>query len=181
MNLGAVLLNELVDMADARSILDEMDQIIQFMVGESDNLTPTELRDLVHAQGIAGADDLLDDPTYDAFQEALKASSDYGQRILSNFFTGDCFSSEPEVLPVSFRLFGQRFIIDSYIFSNVVYDRIIYEGSKIWRPMPDPLDAMFVLGNDNALSLLKEELVAYVSGKELRSVEKQGSDDEETK
>ncbi|MFQ6674060.1 MAG: DUF3160 domain-containing protein [Fidelibacterota bacterium] len=64
-------------------------------------------------------------------------------------------------MPVSFRLLGQRFIVDSYIFSNVVYDRIIFNNQKIWRPMPDPLDAMFVLGNDDALPLLEEELQTY--------------------
>ena len=56
---------------------------------------------------------------------------------------------------------GQRFIIDSYVFSNVVYDRIVYNGEKVWRPLPDPLDALFVLGNDDALPLLREELDTY--------------------
>jgi hypothetical protein len=170
MNLGAVLLNELVDMAGARSVLNGNDEIITFMVGESDNLTPAELADLVNAQGITGAADLLDDPTYDAFQEALTSSADYGQRILSNFFIMDPYSTEPDALPVSFRLMGQRFIIDSYIFSNVVYDRIIYEDRKIWRPMPDPLDAMFVLGNDDALPLLREELETYKYSSQLAAL-----------
>jgi len=161
MNLGAVMLNELIDMANVRHVLNDMDEIIEFMVGQSDNLTPEELKNLVLAQGIDGADDLLDDSTYDAFQEALNASDDYGQKILSNFFIMNPFSSVPDNLPISFRLSGQRFIIDSYIFSNVVYDRIIYQGKKIWRPMPDPLDAMFVLGNNDALPLLKGELDRY--------------------
>jgi hypothetical protein len=120
MNLGALLVNELVDMAGVRSTLDEMDEIIEFMVGESDNLTPTELADLVVVQGLTGADDLLNDATFDAFQAALKSSPEYGQRILSMLIRGsDALNTEPVALPVSYRLMGQRFIIDSYIFSNV--------------------------------------------------------------
>jgi len=161
MNLGAVMLNELLDMANARPILNDMNHIIDFMVGQSDNLTPQELKNIILAQGIASAENLLEDATYDAFQSALQASDDYGQKILSNFFTMNPYSDVPDNLPVSFRLSGQRFIIDSYILSNVVYDRIVYQGKKIWRPMPDPLDAMFVLGNDDALPLLKEELDRY--------------------
>ncbi|NOX89993.1 MAG: DUF3160 domain-containing protein, partial [Calditrichaeota bacterium] len=65
---------------------------------------------------------------------------------------------------------GQRFIVDSYIFSNVVFDRIVFKGEKIWRPLPDPLDAMFVLGNDDALPLLKEELTNYKYASQLAAL-----------
>ncbi|MCK4305345.1 MAG: DUF3160 domain-containing protein [Candidatus Eisenbacteria sp.] len=161
MVLGAVLLNELVDMAAARSDLDEMDALIELLVGKSDNLTPHELNEIVAGQGLDGAQALLDDPTYDAFQDALKTSGLGNQRILSCFLTMNPFGAEPDELPLSFRLMGQRFIVDSYVFYNVVFPNIIYQGQKIWRPMPDPLDAMFALGNDNALRLLQTELDRY--------------------
>jgi len=170
MNLSAVLLHELVEISGARSLLNKNDEIIRFMIGESDNLTPDEFAGIVNKLSITGAADLLDDARYDAFLEALTESADYGQRILSNFFIMDPYSAEPDKLPVSFRLMGQRFIIDSYIFSNVVYDRIIYEDCKIWRPMPDPLDAMFALGNDDALKLLQEQLDTYKYSSQLTSL-----------
>ena len=68
---------------------------------------------------------------------------------------------KPDVLPVSFLMSGQRFIIDSYVFANVVFDRIIYKGEKIKRMMPDPLDALYSLGNNDALHFLKDELTTY--------------------
>jgi len=98
---------------------------------------------------------------FENFQKALHATPEAGQRILSDFFIMDPFAEKPDPLPVSFRLMGQKFILDSYIFSNVVYDRIIYNGQKVWRPMPDPLDAVFVLGNDDALPLLNGQLEKY--------------------
>ncbi len=161
MSMGAVLLNELMDLSGERGLLEENDRVITFMVGESDNLTPSELAGVITSQNLAGADALLDDAAFDAFQAALRSTPEAGQRILSDFFIMDPFAEKPDPLPVSFRLMGQKFILDSYIFSNVVYDRIIHNGQKVWRPMPDPLDAMFVLGNDDALPLLKEELDRY--------------------
>lgn len=170
MNLGAFMLNELINLTDVRSLLNQNNEIINFMVGESDNLTPQELSDLLNDMGLSSADQLLDDPTYDAFQTELEESNGAEQKILSQFMMMDPFSSEPGKLPVSFRLMGQRFIIDSYIFFNVVFDRIVYEDNKIWRPLPDPLDAMFVLGNDDALPLLKEELELYKYGSQLAAL-----------
>ncbi len=82
-------------------------------------------------------------------------SDDFGQKIMSNFFYVDPDSSDPGKLPVSFKLLGQKFLVDSYVFSEVVFDRIIFEGKKIWRPLPDPLDAMAALGNEDALALLE--------------------------
>ncbi|HNR68289.1 MAG TPA: DUF3160 domain-containing protein [bacterium] len=161
MNISALLLHELLGLADASELLSENDRIITFMVGESDNLTPGEFSDILDSLQLADAAMLYQEDQFDRLQNALSNSSDAGQRILSNFFLMDPFASEPDPLPVSYRLAGQRFIIDSYIFSNVVYDRIIYQGQKIWRPMPDPLDAMFVLGNNAALPLLQKELERY--------------------
>lgn len=63
--------------------------------------------------------------------------------------------------PAAFLLLGQRFIIDSEVFCNVTYDEIVYQETKVWRPMPDPLDAWFVLGNDDAAELLQEQMDTY--------------------
>lgn len=161
MNLGALLLNELIDLAEARRLIDENERIIRFLVGESDNLTPNELSQILREQGIQSPTELIDDTVYDDFQAALLNSQSAGQKILSNFLMMDPYSSEPDTLPVSYRLMGSRFVIDSYIMYNVVFPQIIYQNKKIWRPLPDPLDAMFVLGNDNALPLLESELEEY--------------------
>jgi hypothetical protein len=161
MSIDALLLNELIEFSGKGDLLDENDRIITFMVGTSDNLTPKELSGVVKAQNIDSASALLDSSTFDNFQSALRATPEAGQRILSDFFIMDPYAEKPDLLPVSFRLMGQKFIIDSYIFSNVVFDRIIYNGKKIWRPIPDPLDALFVLGNDDALPLLKDQLDTY--------------------
>ncbi len=170
MNISAVLLNELLNSSQQRHLLDTSDRLITLLVGESDNLTPNELNDIITEQGITSAIDLLDDQTYSSFQTALKNSTRSAQKILSCFMLMDPFNSEPGELPVSFRLCGQRFIIDSYVLFNVVFDRIIYNNQKIWRALPDPLDAMFVLGNNNALPLLTDELNTYKYASQLNAL-----------
>ncbi len=161
MNLGAYLLQKLIDASGIRTTLEENDKIIRFLVGDSDNLTMEEYDGILNVSGINEVTDLLDDERYDVYYEKLITSSEAAQKILSAFLLMDPFSSEPGTLPVSYRVMGQRFIIDSHVFANVVFDRIIHQGEKVWRPMPDPLDAMFVLGNNDALPLLNDELEEY--------------------
>ncbi len=169
MMAGALLMNELLDLAGVRGDLNTIDDIITFMVGESDNLTPTELSQVVAELSVTPIS-IYDETVYDALQNELVSEVVYGQRIMSAFFIVDPFSNRPDELPVSYRLSGQRFIIDSYVLANVVYDRIIYQNQKIWRPMPDPLDAMFVLGNDNALPLLQNALEEYKYASQLEAL-----------
>lgn len=163
MHLASFLLQELLETSGAIDILLENDGLIEFLVGESDNLTPWEYgRIIKNISDLNSADQLLSDDIYDPYYELVSASLEAEQKILSCIlYSPDPFDPEPEKLPVSYRLFGQRFVIDSYIFSNVVYDRIVYQGGKVWRGLPDPLDAMFVLGNNNAGEILQPQLEAY--------------------
>ncbi len=160
MQLGALLLNEVLYGCGKMDNLTRHEEIISFMVGPDDNLNPLELKG-ISEQLLTSNQDLFESANFDTFSELLNASDDYGQKIMSNFFYVDPFSEDPGKLPVSFKLLGQKFLVDSYVFSEVVYDRIIYNGTKIWRPLPDPLDAMAALGNEDALALLENELDQY--------------------
>ncbi len=160
MKLGAVLLNELLHSCGEKDLLDTHEKIIEFLVGPADNMTPDELNGLTTLM-LESPVDLFNEPVYQQFDDTLNASDDYGQKIMSNFFYVDPFSADPGKLPVSFRLMGQKFLIDSYITSEVVYDRIIQNNVKIYRGLPDPLDIMAVMGNEDAMVLLKDELEKY--------------------
>jgi hypothetical protein len=161
MTIDACLLNELITLAGVRDQLNGIDQFLTLLVGESDNLTPSLLLDIVQKYGLQNSGTLMEDAVYEPFCAAVKGNPASGQKILSDFFIMNPCSSTPDTLPVSFRLLGQRFIVDSYILGNVVYDRVIFKGQKILRMMPDPLDAMYVLGNNDALQLLKPQLDQY--------------------
>jgi hypothetical protein len=160
MQLGAILLNELLHSCGKKELLDKHEQIITFLVGPDDNMTPDELKELTDYM-LACPADLFDNSKYEQFRDTLDASDDYGQKIMSNFFFVDPYSSDPGKLPVSFKLLGQKFLIDSYITSEVVYDRIIYNNEKVYRGLPDPLDVMAVLGNEDAMALMEDEMEKY--------------------
>jgi hypothetical protein len=68
----------------------------------------------------------------------------------------DPFTPNSIVPASAFLLFGQRFVIDSYITSSVVYDRV-----KTCRLLPSLLDVLFALGNSASAQLLTEELNQY--------------------
>lgn len=161
MQLGALMVNELLYSCGKKENLDLHEQIISYMVGPDDNLTPDELHGL-SSRLLSSPADLFSSATFAAFTDSLNASDDYGQKIMSNFFYVDPFNDDPGQLPVSYKLLGQKFLIDSYIFSEVVFDRIVVDTFKIWRAMPDPLDAMAVLGNEDAMALLESELLEYL-------------------
>jgi hypothetical protein len=161
MQLGALLLNELLYSCGKTENLELHERIISSMVGPDDNLTPSELKGL-SSRLLASPADLFNAGTFAEFKDSLNSSDDYGQKIMSNFFYVDPYSDEPGQLPVSYKLLGQKFLIDSYIFSEVVFDRIVVNGEKIPRDMPDPLDVMAVLGNEDAIALLKDEFLQYL-------------------
>lgn len=65
-------------------------------------------------------------------------------------------------LRVSFLLLGQRYAVDSYVLSNVVYDRANPDAAVPRRMMPNPLDVAFAaLNNDQAAQMLAAELDMY--------------------
>jgi hypothetical protein len=160
MKLSGILLNELLHTSGKKELLDIHESIIGYLVGPADNLTPDELNGLTSAL-LASPGDLFDSTVYKHFDDTLNSSDDYGQKIMSNFFVVDPFSGDPGKLPVSFLLMGQKFLFDSYVTSEVVFDRIISNGEKVFRGLPDPLDVMAVLGNEDAMSLLTEEMETY--------------------
>lgn len=86
----------------------------------------------------------------------------YGsQQIASHWLSTNPHSSEVTPLPPSFAFLGQRFVVDSHVMANVVYDRIVHKGKKVQRVLPSPLDVAFALGNDHAATHLQAEMAKF--------------------
>lgn len=164
MTMVSAMINSLLYSSNADLELNENDEIIKYFVGESDNLTPYEFKNVLGELSIESIAELNNDSVLKVLQETLVSQEEYGQKILSGIIMTDPFSSEPAPLPISYKLFGQRFVIDSYVLHNVSYDRITYNQKKVMRMMPDPLDVMFCLGNNNAIHLLEAEFEKYPYG-----------------
>lgn len=141
--------------------LKSMDEVIGFMVGRSDNLTVFTLIDLCDklGAGVPAADGVV--KNFDKVKDELKTGKHGDQMIRSQLVISSPGTSIKVPPPSVFQVFGQRFIMDSFVLSQVVYDSIIFKNQKQRRMMPAGLDAMAALGNDEAINLLEPELVKW--------------------
>ena len=154
--IDAVLIRELFDKANVSSTYNLIENVLKFFVGEQDNVTINNLSYLINAVNLNNASDLLDSLKLVTFQDTLKIQSFAYQKILSQLLAENPLEPDSIIPASSFLLFGQRFIIDSYILGNVVYDR-----TKTCRLFPSSLDPMFALGNNAAAQLLQNEITKY--------------------
>jgi len=158
--IDAVLLSEAAQSVNAYAVLEEIDGIIRFFVGESDNVTLPNIRALVQMTHTDSASQLLNIQRFRAFQDTLRHQSYAFQLIMSQLLKRDPFSPDSIVPASSFLLLGQRFVIDSYVTSNVVYDRVPSPPNP-YRGLPSTLDVLFALGNNATAQLLREEIEHY--------------------
>lgn len=127
-----------------------IDDTIGAFVGEHDNMVLPELDALLADLGLSSPAELAKLP--DATIAQAVVDGGYGtQRISSQIMINGMGEG---TLPLSsvFLLFGQRYVLDSHVFSNVVYDRVQH-GTQ-YRMMPDPLDAAFAAFGSNQAGLL---------------------------
>ena len=161
--MAAMILRAVTHDSGGMTGWQQADDLIGLMVGPVDYMDFKALAKLEQDHGWTTASDVagLDKTAQDKLVGVL-ISGQYGaQKIASHFLATNPYSAETTPLPPSFAFLGQRFVVDSHVFSNVVYDRVLFQGKKVQRAMPDPLDALFVLGNDQVLPLLEDELKAY--------------------
>lgn len=168
--IGACLLAELIDIADVEARLDGVDRLLELLVGESDNVRAAHLRGLLADLGMSDPAELLDMQRVKDFQALLATKPFAQQRINSQILYSNPMNPEQLQPPSAFLLLGQRFIIDSYVFGNVVYDKIMHRGTKVRRMLPSAMDALFALGNDAAAQFLQEEFVRYPYASNLASL-----------
>lgn len=141
---------------------------ISTLVGADDSMTLDQVPALQAALGVTGSAGLasLDDAT---IAQAIATGRFGTQQIDSYILMADPHAG---TLPLnsSFLLLGQRFTVDSYVLSNVVYDRVNHPGFPE-RMMPNTLDAAFAaLRNDDALPLLSSDLATYGYAPELATI-----------
>jgi Protein of unknown function (DUF3160) len=155
----AVLLVELLQATDSLKSLRSLDDILAFMIGRSDNLTVFALRDLMKQNKVQTLTDVRGAEALGRLKTALQQGKQGQQMIRSQVVISDPNDPYYKVPPPStFQLFGQRFIIDSFVLSQVVFDSIVFKNKKQERMMPSGLDVMAALGNNQAIPLLADDL-----------------------
>jgi len=163
--LDSYLIYRLVADSGSLPLWKKFNDVIEVMIGKSDSMNMPGMEEFIEEAGIKDFADITGD--FEALSAKIQ-EGDYGKQLIcSQIIATDPYSSEPTPLPRVFLFMGQRFTVDSYVFSNVVYDRIVFKGSKQMRMMPSPLDAWFVLGNQETLPLLEGEIGMWNYGKNL--------------
>jgi hypothetical protein len=138
--------------------LAKVDRAIRFFVGASDTTGPADVAAALERAGIKDLPDLASEAALDRAARELLATRAGAQRIRSQVIDSDPGDTVQTPVPDTFQLFGQRFVIDSFVLSKVVYDAILFKGEKQTRTMPAGLDVMAALGNDEAVALLEPAL-----------------------
>jgi Protein of unknown function (DUF3160) len=157
---AALGLTQLLASGDNQARWQSIDDALDAFVGEPDSMQPPEFPALLASLGAADlpAVAALDDAKIAA---ALVAGNFGGQRIASHvMITGVAQQTLP--LSRTFLLLGQRYVIDSHVFSNVTFDRVHPTPSGRMRMLPDPLDVAFtVFANNQAADLLAPGLDTF--------------------
>ena len=156
--VDAYLLTRLLHDNDAVEDFEVIDRTIQALVGVSDSLNAQAMEQLAAETDIQSAGDLKDEELFDSFTQAAIDSGAGVQQINSMILASNPTEAEGFTpIPPRFFMMGQRFIVDSYVFTNVVFDRV----SNPDRYLPSPLDTWFVLGNRATVPLLEDEISYY--------------------
>lgn len=151
---AASLFTALLSETGADKDLAVLGAVVDLMVGRSDDLGPAELAPVLARLKLAAPDALVGDDAMKRLGAELAALGLGQQRIRSQLVVSPPSDPRKVAPPATFQLFGQRFILDSFVLSKVVYDDILWKGDKVNRRMPTGLDVMAALGNPTAVELL---------------------------
>jgi hypothetical protein len=164
---AAIVLNDLLQRAKQQETWQQFDRLLQHFVGKTDSLNLSQLGQVLTAFGAPKAANITPQ-LLDALHTHIQAGKIGEQHIRGEWFCVDPSDPNKFILPRSFTFMGQRFILDSWVLSKVVYDDIIWDQEKVQRRIPSCLDMSFaVLGNDHVVPLLHQRMKDK-TGKEFR-------------
>jgi hypothetical protein len=155
---GAIVMNDLLVRAKMKERWQQLDRVLLHLIGKSDSLNFSQLGTVLVDAKIHGADQVTPD-TLAAVRTRIQESKIGEQHIRGEWFNVDPNDPRKFVLPRSFCFMGQRFILDSWVLSKIVYDDIIWDEEKIQRRIPSCVDVGFaVLGNDHLVPTLTQRM-----------------------
>ncbi len=129
---------------------DRVYQPTAFYVGASDDLTPTEYYQIWKKFNSPEGDRLARD---ELILDMINEVKTYRKPKINSMFVFEAFDYEN--VTQGFRLMGQRFIPDSYIFQQLVDDKVV------GRYFPNGLDVFSVFGSPRAEYHLQSENDSY--------------------
>lgn len=151
--MAILLLSSFNTSIASETVWDYWDRIYEptvFYVGSADDLTPAEYYQIWQDLGGIGGDGLASESYIEDFITEAKT---YRKPLINSMFVFSGFDHEN--VTQGFRLMGQRFIPDSYIFQQLVADKVPA------RLMPTALDVFSVFGSPRADYYMRNENLTY--------------------
>jgi hypothetical protein len=155
----------------------QVDRALLQLVGKADSLNFSQLGVVLEDAGIADAAKVTPEALAQLRTRILQSKIGE-QHIRGEWFRVNPTDPRPFVLPRSFTFMGQRFILDSWALSKIVYDDILWTAfnpnlgrdvtTKIQRRIPSSADVGFaVFGNDHLVPTLTQRM-KNPAGREFR-------------
>lgn len=156
---AAIALHDLLHRAGKFDRWQQFDRIIQTFVGDSDSMTFAQLDALLNAADVHTPAAIKGQAGLVALQKRISSSKLGAQEIRGHVFEVNPSDPNTYILPRTFCFLGQKFVIDSWVTSKIVYDDVIWKGEKVMRRIPSCLDVSFaVFGNDHVTPFLVERI-----------------------
>jgi hypothetical protein len=157
---AAMVLLDLVRKAGKEEAWRQFDRTIQTFVGRTDSATFDDLGRLAKAAKVDSPASLKTDADLARLAEVIQDGDVGKQDVRGDVFVSPV-GSQKVALPRSFTVLGQKFAVDSWVLSKVVFDDIAWDGQKVLRRVPGGLDVAFAaLGNNHVVP----DIVARIEG-----------------
>jgi len=169
---AAGLLAHVLAESGAERALDDLRAVVDLFVGGGGDFDLAGLRAVMKGERADSLAALTDDAALARVAEALDASGLGRPKIRAQVVKSELADPAHAMAPASVQVLGQRFVIDSFVLSHVVYDDIVFKGVKQLRRMPTGLDVFAVLGSDVAAQLLRPEIELWNYASNLAALRK---------
>jgi len=149
----ALVLRDLAARSGQLPRWQDIDAVIRLFVGPTDSLNLLQIDTFVNATGFSSPTNLTSLQDLQTLQARL-ADTQLGTQLIQGDNYVSAMDGSQLQLPRSFTLLGQRFVPDSWLTSELVFDRIPAQSEKE-RRIPSALDVAFgVLANNAAVPWL---------------------------
>jgi hypothetical protein len=150
--LGAALvLNDLLRRSGKFEQWRQFDQLLRTFVGPTDSMTFAQLDEFLSTVHLKSPADVKDLDALSTIQASMLAGKHGFQQIRGDFYYSPLDSRKKVILPRSFTFLGQKFVLDSWVLSKVVYDDVFWQELKVHRRISSDLDAAFATFGNNTI------------------------------
>lgn len=158
---AAIVLHDLLKRSGKFETWRKFDALLQSLIGRADSATFAHMEALLKDAKIAGASAVKDAKQLEALHSDILAGKFGLQDVRGDVYFNVPGASQPVTMPRSFTVLGQRFAVDSWVLSRIVYDDIKWNNELVQRRIPSALDTAYAaFGNDHVVPDLVERMTA---------------------